>query len=75
MNLEEYYNYLVDYELFTNEELELVTNLNGYDEKTLDDALYVRTGYRDIEQYLEYEDRETYKEYYEEEEEEEEENE
>ena len=37
----------------TEEELQLVTDINGYSRETLDDVLYVRTGYRDFEQYLE----------------------
>ena len=64
MNLEQYYNYLIEYEIVGEETLNVVTSINGYNEKTLDDVLYVKTGYRDIEQYLEYEDRETYEEYY-----------
>lgn len=64
MNLEQYYNYLLEYEIVGEETLDVVTSINGYNEKTLDDVLYVKTGYRDIEQYLEYEDRETYEEYY-----------
>ena len=53
--------------------MKLVTSINGYNEESVNDILYVRTGYRDMEQYLEYEDKETYNEYYNEEEEEEEE--
>lgn len=64
MNLEQYYNYLLEYEIVSEETLNVVTSINGYNEKTLDDVLYVKTGYRDIEQYLEYEDRETYEEHY-----------
>lgn len=64
MNLEQYYNYLIEYEIVSEETLNVVTSINGYNEKALDDVLYVKTGYRDIEQYLEYEDRETYEEYY-----------
>lgn len=64
MNLEQYYNYLLEYEIVSEETLNVVTSINGYNEKTLDDVLYVKSGYRDIEQYLEYEDRETYEEYY-----------
>lgn len=36
----------------TQSELELVTTLNGCSEDVLNDILYVRTGYRDKEQYL-----------------------
>ena len=71
MSLEEYSNYLID-NLGVNEEtIKCITGINGYNEKTLDSILYYFTGYRDLEQYLEYEDRETYREYYNEEEDEE----
>ena len=73
MNLEQYYNYLIDYELVSGETLEIITSINGYNEETLDDVLYCVSGYRDIEQYLEYEDIDTYNEYYKEEDEEDEE--
>ena len=64
MSLEEYYDYLIE-NLGVNEEtMECITGINGYNEDTLDDVLYYFTGYRDLEQYLEYEDRETYREYY-----------
>lgn len=64
MELERYYDYLIEYELVSSETLDIITSINGYNEKTLDDVLYVVSGYHDIEQYLEYEDRETYLEYY-----------
>lgn len=68
MSLEEYSNYLID-NLGVNEEtIKCITGINGYNEETLNDILYYFTGYRDLEQYLEYEDRETYREYYNEEE-------
>ena len=41
------------YGIATEEEIDLVTNINGYSEETLNDILYARTGYRDIEQYEE----------------------
>ena len=70
MSLEQYYDYLIE-NLGVNEEtIKCVTGINGYNEETLDSILYYFTGYRDIEQYLEYEDRETYREYYNEEEDE-----
>ena len=36
----------------TDEELSLVTAIDGYNEDTLNDVIYVRTGYRNIEQLL-----------------------
>ena len=41
------------YGIATEDEIDLVTNINGYSEETLNDILYARTGYRDIEQYEE----------------------
>lgn len=64
MKLEEYYNYLIDYEIVSEETLDTITSINGYNEETLNDVLYCKSGYHDIEQYLEYEDKETYNEYY-----------
>lgn len=71
MNLDKIYNYMIDYELVSEETLDIITSINGYDEETLNDVLYCVSGYHDIEQYLEYEDRDTYAEYYEDEEDEE----
>ena len=71
MELKEYDDYLVNTLGISEEVLNCVTSINGYNEETLDDILYYFTGYRDIEQYLEYEDRETYREYYQKEEEDE----
>ena len=45
---------LLEQELFTYEELRLITNINGYSIETLNDALYARYGYRDYEQMMEY---------------------
>jgi hypothetical protein len=44
---------LVDYSIATEEELQLITSINGYSEETLNDVLYARTGYRDFEQFTE----------------------
>ena len=71
MSLEEYSNYLIEYLGVNEETIKCITGINGYNEETLDSILYYFTGYRDLEQYLEYEDRETYREYYNNEEDEE----
>lgn len=53
------YEELLDGDLFTSEELQLITNLNGYSVETLNDAIYIRYGYRSLGQMLgEYEDEE-----------------
>jgi len=43
---------LIDMGLFTDAELELVTNINGYSIETLNDCIYVRYGYRSLDQML-----------------------
>ena len=53
--LDGYWNDLVNIGIATEEELQLVTDINGYSKETLDDVLYARTGYRDWEQYMDYE--------------------
>ena len=42
-----------EYGIATEEELSLVTAIDGYNEDTLNNVIYVRTGYNDIEQLLE----------------------
>ena len=43
---------LYQYDIATENELKLVTSINGYNIDTLNDILYARTGLRDIEQLL-----------------------
>ena len=73
MSLEEYENYLIENLGVDEEVISVVCAINGYNEQSLDDILYVKFGYRDLEQFLEYEDEETYKQYYGEEDDDEEE--
>ena len=41
---------LVEMGLFTEQELQLLTDINGYNVETLNDAIFARYGYRDLEQ-------------------------
>lgn len=50
MTKAEAWDYLIDNMIATEEELRLVTNINGYNMDTLEAVLYARTGYRSIEQ-------------------------
>ena len=50
MTKAEAWDYLIDNMIATEEELQLVTNINGYNMDTLEAVLYARTGYRSIEQ-------------------------
>ena len=53
MTNDEFFDFLVEYGIATEEEIRLVTAINGYNEETLNDILYVRTGNRSVEQFLE----------------------
>jgi hypothetical protein len=44
------WNLLVDTGMFTDEELKLIVSVNGYNEEAINDVIYVRYGYHDIEQ-------------------------
>ena len=49
----EIWDAIIMYGIATEEELQLVTCINGYNEEALNDIVYARTGYRSIEQFLE----------------------
>lgn len=44
----ELFTYLVENELFTYDELKLLTDINGYNIQTLNNAIFARYGYRDL---------------------------
>lgn len=44
------WDYLVNNSIATQEELELITSINGYSVDTLNDVIYARTGYHNLEQ-------------------------
>jgi hypothetical protein len=50
------YDYLRMYGIATEKEIMLVTKINGFSVETMNDILYVRTGYRSIEQIEDEED-------------------
>lgn len=52
-NLNEIWDKILNYNIATEEELQLVTTINGYNIEALNDIIEVRTGYHDIEQYEE----------------------
>ena len=56
LNVNELWDQLLELELFTYEELQLLTNINGFSIETLNDAIYARYGYRDYDQMMEYEE-------------------
>ena len=44
---------IINYGIATDDELQLVTSINGYSVESLNDVIYCRTGYHDIEQFEE----------------------
>lgn len=45
-------NYLLDYCIATEEEIDLICAINGQNLESLEDILYVRTGYRSLDQII-----------------------
>ena len=48
--INELWDYLTETETATENELALVTSINGHNLETLESVLYCRTGYRSLEQ-------------------------
>jgi len=48
--IEKAWDYLTETGIATEDELQLITSINGYNIETLNSVLYARTGYRSIEQ-------------------------
>lgn len=53
MTVEQMFEFLVEGDIATEEEVQLVAYINGWNEATMEDILYVRTGYRSFKQMLE----------------------
>lgn len=47
------YNDLIEIGVATDSELDLITDINGFNIDTLNDVIYVRTGFRTYEQLME----------------------
>jgi len=50
-DIDNMWSWLIENGVATYQELQLITDINGYKMQTLNDVLYARTGYRDREQY------------------------
>ena len=50
--IEKIWDYLVESEIATEEEINLITCINGYSVETLNDVIYARTGYRSLDQLI-----------------------
>ena len=51
MTAKEIREQLIELNIAEDQEIDLVCNINGFNEETLNDILYARTGYRSLEQY------------------------
>ena len=49
----ELWDFLIEYNIATEAELDLIARINGWQLESLEDVLFVRTGYRDLQQYKE----------------------
>lgn len=50
--MEKVWDFIIEYGIATQSELELITGINGYNLTALNDVIYYKTGCRDMEQYL-----------------------
>tara|TARA_Y100000593_G_C4138586_1_gene251010 strand:+ start:125 stop:346 length:222 start_codon:yes stop_codon:yes gene_type:complete len=47
------YDFILDNEIATEEEINIITNINGYNKKSLNNIIYARTAYNDVQQCVE----------------------
>lgn len=52
--LDELWDLIIEYGIANESELQLVVDIVGYSERTLNDVIFARTGFRSMEQYNEY---------------------
>ncbi len=50
MTIQEQYDYIVENGITTEEALQLVVNINGLNQETINDVIFACTGYRGIKQ-------------------------
>ena len=48
--LNKIYDFLIEWNIATESEIQLVTKINGWNEDSFNDIIYVKTGYRDMKQ-------------------------
>ena len=48
--LNKIYDFLIEWNIATENEIQLVTKINGWNEESFNDIIYVKTGYRDMKQ-------------------------
>lgn len=58
--INELWDKILAYEIATENELKLITSINGYTKDALNSVVYVRTGYQTLDQYIISEETESY---------------
>ena len=53
MDTNDMWDFLIDNEIATEDELRLVTDVAGFNDETMEAVLYSRTGYQDFDQWIE----------------------
>ena len=48
--LNKIYDFIIESNIATESEIQLVTKINGWNEDSFNDIIYVKTGYRDMKQ-------------------------
>ena len=51
MTISELWDNIIDYDIATENELQLITTIMGYNEDVLNSVIYTRTGYHNWEQF------------------------
>lgn len=51
MTTAELWDNIIDYDIATENELQLITTIMGYTEDVLNSVIYARTGYHDFQQF------------------------
>lgn len=54
MSCKDYYDFMIENEICTEDTLDCIISINGFTKETMFDVLYYYTGYRTIEQYMDY---------------------
>jgi hypothetical protein len=49
-NVNELWDQIIEQGIATEEELQLITDINGYNTEALNDVIYARTGYHSMDQ-------------------------
>lgn len=50
--INEIWDFIIDYNIASEETLSIITSINGYSVETLNDVIYAATGYRSMDQFL-----------------------